>query len=362
MSAVELKKISKRYGNFNAVNSVDLVVNSAEFLTLLGPSGCGKTTTLRLIAGFAKPTIGSVVIGGVDVTNIPPHLREVGLVFQDYALFPHMNVGENVEFGLKMRKTPKAERTERVGKALELVQLGGHEEKSPNQLSGGQQQRVALARALVIRPKILLLDEPFGALDKQLRDHMRVELRVLQQQLGISTIFVTHDQEEAMAMSDRICVMESGVIRQIGQPNDIYERPHNRFVADFMGRSNLLDGRIRQSKNGEILVDAAGLLLHSQHKDLHDSDDVVVMIRPERISLKRISESVKSDNASEVAGKVNRAVYLGPLMHYEISTSSGATLLVTSQIDSDFADHHFTAGQEVSVVIPCDAVYVIGGK
>ncbi|MDP6734015.1 MAG: ABC transporter ATP-binding protein [Gammaproteobacteria bacterium] len=362
MSAVELKKISKRYGNFNAVNSVDLVVNSAEFLTLLGPSGCGKTTTLRLIAGFAKPTIGSVVIGGVDVTNIPPHLREVGLVFQDYALFPHMSVGENVEFGLKMRKTPKAERAERVGKALELVQLGGHEEKFPNQLSGGQQQRVALARALVIRPKILLLDEPFGALDKQLRDHMRVELRVLQQQLGISTIFVTHDQEEAMAMSDRICVMESGVIRQIGQPNDIYERPRNRFVADFMGRSNLLDGRIRQSMNGEILVDANGLLLHSQHKDLHGSDDVVIMIRPERISLKRTSGSVKTDNASEVAGKVNSAVYLGSLMHYEISTSSGTTLLITSQIDSDFAHHHFAPGQEVSVVIPRDAVYVIGGE
>ena len=186
MSTVELRNVSKSYGDFDAVKSVDLVVESAEFLTLLGPSGCGKTTTLRLIAGFVKPTVGSIVVGDMDVTKVPPHLREVGLVFQNYALFPHMSVGENVDFGLKMRKIPKAERVERVEEALELVQLGGHQERFPNQLSGGQQQRVALARALVIRPKVLLLDEPFGALDKQLRDHMRVELRDLQQKLGIS--------------------------------------------------------------------------------------------------------------------------------------------------------------------------------
>ena len=359
MSTVELQNISKRYGDFDAVKSVDLVVDSAEFITLLGPSGCGKTTTLRLIAGFVRPTIGSIIIGGVEVTSIPPHLREVGLVFQNYALFPHMSVGENVEFGLKMRKTQKTERTTRVGEALELVRLSGHQERLPNQLSGGQQQRVALARALVIRPKVLLLDEPFGALDKQLRDHMRVELRVLQQQLGISTIFVTHDQDEAMAMSDRICVMESGVIRQVGKPSDIYERPRNRFVADFMGRSNLLDGRVDGTENGELVVDINGLRIRSQHKHLEDSTDVVVLVRPERIYLEKTRGVQGNSSVTEVLGTVKSAVYLGSLMHYEVSTFVGVMLLITSQIDSDFAHHHFSPGEEVLVVIPKDAVYII---
>ena len=362
MSTVALNSISKRYGEFDAVKSVNLVVDSAEFLTLLGPSGCGKTTTLRLIAGFVKPTSGSIVVGDVDVTSIPPHLREVGLVFQNYALFPHMSVGENVEFGLKMRKVEKGERKTRVGEALELVRLSGHEDRLPSQLSGGQQQRVALARALVIRPKVLLLDEPFGALDKQLRDHMRVELRVLQQQLGISTVFVTHDQEEAMAMSDRICVMESGLIRQVGKPSDIYEKPRNRFVADFMGRSNLLEGHRQPSNNGNIVIDVDGLILQSQQIDREAVDSVIVLVRPERISLEDSDKQPNRHNATEIDGKVVSAVYLGSLMHYEVTTSVGVNLLVTSQIDSDFAHHHFSPGQPVNVVIPSDAVYVIDSE
>ena len=210
MSSVELKSIVKKYGEVTAVASIDLSVESGEFVTLLGPSGCGKTTTLRMVAGFIRPTSGTLSIGDVDMTGVPPHQRTVGLVFQNYALFPHMTVRKNVEFGLKMQKVLTSERGPRVQEALELVQLEALGERMPGELSGGQQQRVALARALVIRPDVLLLDEPFGALDKQLRDHMRVELRELQQKLKISTLFVTHDQDEALSMSDRIVVMSEG--------------------------------------------------------------------------------------------------------------------------------------------------------
>jgi spermidine/putrescine ABC transporter ATP-binding subunit len=353
MSAVELRGVSKLYGDVRAVDSVDLKIESGEFVTLLGPSGCGKTTTLRIVAGFVRPNAGTVVVGGADITMTPPHRRQVGLVFQNYALFPHMTVGENVEFGLKMRKVDPSERRTRVAEALDLVRLGGYEARYPNQLSGGQQQRVALARALVVRPDVLLLDEPFGALDKQLRDHMRVELRVLQQKLAISTIFVTHDQEEAMAMSDRICVMESGVMRQIGTPSDIYERPCNRFVADFMGRSNLLDARIEGADGEDVIVDAGGVRLRAV-RPVSAMDEVLVMIRPERILLSR-----PDDGDGVLRGRIASAIYLGSLMHYEVAMSNGASIQVTSQIDSDFARQHFSAGEEVSVVVPREAVYIL---
>jgi len=239
MSNIQLNNLTKKYGSFNAVDSINLSIKNGEFVTLLGPSGCGKTTTLRMVAGFIKPTSGDLIIGGSNMVGVPPHNRKVGLVFQNYALFPHMSVRKNVAFGLKMQKMQQSLIAEKVNKILETVQLQELSERMPSELSGGQQQRVALARALVIEPEVLLLDEPFGALDKNLRDHMRIELRDLQRKLNISTIFVTHDQDEALSMSDRIVVMEKGKICQIGSPNEIYENPASVFVAGFLGLSNI---------------------------------------------------------------------------------------------------------------------------
>ncbi len=355
MSVVELRNVSKAYGDFRAVDDVDLVVSASEFVTLLGPSGCGKTTTLRMIAGFVLPSSGSIVLGGRDVTNIPPHKREVGLVFQNYALFPHMSVAKNVEFGLKMRGIAESERVARVRDALQLVQLGDLGDRFPRQLSGGQQQRVALARALVIRPKVLLLDEPFGALDKQLRDHMRTELRALQQKLEICTIFVTHDQDEAMSMSDRICVMARGKVQQIGLPGEIYERPNSRFVADFMGRSNLIRARIVGSADdGATLIEAGELRLTSRNRDVCGSAELTAMIRPEHITLRPAGTSNESFRA-----QVRSVTYLGPVVHYEVQFPKGQSVIVTMQNDLSGQNISFEQNQAVDVVIPPNAVYLL---
>ncbi|WP_119421345.1 ABC transporter ATP-binding protein [Desertibaculum subflavum] len=242
-ASIRLDAVSKSYdGRVMAVDDVTLDIQPGEFFSLLGPSGCGKTTTLRMIAGFESVDRGRVVVGGTDITDVPVHKRDMGMVFQSYALFPHRTVAENVAFGLRMRALPKAEITERVKAALALVELTGYEDRRPGQLSGGQQQRVALARATVIRPPVLLCDEPLGALDRKLRQQMQFELKQLQKQLGVTLVFVTHDQEEALAMSDRIAVMNAGRIEQIGTPAEIYERPKTRFVADFIGEINLFDG------------------------------------------------------------------------------------------------------------------------
>jgi putative spermidine/putrescine transport system ATP-binding protein len=238
---IHLRGLTKRYGDFAAVDGVDLDVAQGEFFTLLGPSGSGKTTTLRLIAGFAVPDAGTIELRGTDVTQLPPYARDVNTVFQDYALFPHMTIGDNVEYGLKIAKVDKAERKRRATEALELVRLPSYEDRKPSQLSGGQRQRVALARAIVNRPKVLLLDEPLGALDLKLRQEMQVELKRIQGDVGITFVYVTHDQEEALTMSDRLAVFNAGKIEQIGAPAEVYERPANRFVAGFVGVSNLLE-------------------------------------------------------------------------------------------------------------------------
>jgi putative spermidine/putrescine transport system ATP-binding protein len=355
MSVVELSNVSKAYGDFRAVDDVDLVVRASEFVTLLGPSGCGKTTTLRMIAGFVLPSSGSIVLGGRDVTNIPPHRREVGLVFQNYALFPHMSVAKNVEFGLKMRGIAETERVARVRDALALVQLGDLGDRFPRQLSGGQQQRVALARALVIRPKVLLLDEPFGALDKQLRDHMRTELRALQQKLEISTIFVTHDQDEAMSMSDRICVMAKGKIQQVGVPGEIYERPNSRFVADFMGRSNLIKARIVGcADNGATVIEAGELRLTIRNQSVSGSPELIAMIRPEHITLRPAGTNNESFRA-----QVRSVMYLGPVVHYEVQFPKGQSVIVTMQNDLSGQNISFEQNQAVDVIIPPNAVYLL---
>src|SRR4051812_40318368 len=292
-----------------AVDGIDLEIRDGEFFSMLGPSGSGKTTTLRLIAGFELPTEGRVYLHGVDVTTKPPFERDVNTVFQDYALFPHMSVGDNVAYGLLVRKVPKAERSRRVGEALEMVRLTGYDRRKPGQLSGGQRQRVALARALVNRPGVLLLDEPLGALDLKLREEMQIELKAIQQQVGITFIYVTHDQEEALTMSDRLAVFNHGRIEQVGAPADVYERPATAFVAGFVGTSNLLRGEVARA-----IVGKTGTFT----------------VRPEKIRLAEPGDAVDTDEATAL-GRIRSVVYLGPDTRYVVSLDAGAELVVTQQ-------------------------------
>jgi putative spermidine/putrescine transport system ATP-binding protein len=308
-AAVQLEGVEKRYGEVVAVAGVDLDVRDGEFFSMLGPSGSGKTTTLRMIAGFESPTAGRILLHGRDVTNVPPFDRDVNTVFQDYALFPHMTVGDNVAYGLMVRKVPKAERQTRVADAMRMVRLEGYEGRRPAQLSGGQRQRVALARALVNRPRVLLLDEPLGALDLKLREEMQIELKAIQQQVGITFIYVTHDQEEALTMSDRLAVFNAGRIEQLGSPAEVYERPATRFVAGFVGTSNLLTGDVAQAVLGR---------------------PGTYTIRPEKIQLRETDEAVDADETA-AAGVVQDVVYVGPDTRYIVALDAGARLTVTQQ-------------------------------
>jgi putative spermidine/putrescine transport system ATP-binding protein len=310
--ALRLAGIEKRYGATVAVAGIDLEVRDGEFLTLLGPSGCGKTTTLGLIAGFFPPSAGEIYLKGRAVAGLPPFKRDIGVVFQDYALFPHMTAGENVAFGLRMRGLPKEEIGGRVREALALVQLSGLEERRPLELSGGQRQRVALARALVIRPTVLLLDEPLSNLDLKLREEMRVEIAGLQRRLGITTVFVTHDQGEALVMSDRIAVMNAGRIEQVGTPSDVYERPATRFVAQFIGRMNFFQ------RDGKTLA-----------------------IRPERANL--VAEKPRAGFA--VQGTVRHVLYLGATLEYHLELENGERGLV--EAPNQGGAPKFQAGERV---------------
>jgi putative spermidine/putrescine transport system ATP-binding protein len=292
-----------------AVDGIDLEIRDGEFFSMLGPSGSGKTTTLRMIAGFERPTSGRVLLHGHDVTNLAPFDRDVNTVFQDYALFPHMTVGQNVAYGLMVRKVPRAERETRVADALRMVRLEGFERRRPSQLSGGQRQRVALARALVNRPRVLLLDEPLGALDLKLREEMQIELKAIQQAVGITFIYVTHDQEEALTMSDRLAVFNRGRIEQVGTPADVYERPATRFVAGFVGTSNLLTGA-----SAEAIVGQAGTFT----------------VRPEKIHLADPASVPGPDEAS-ASGTIRDVVYLGPDTRYIVALDAGGELVVTQQ-------------------------------
>jgi putative spermidine/putrescine transport system ATP-binding protein len=311
---LRLERLEKRYGAMAAVDRLDLDVAAGEFIALLGPSGCGKTTTLRMTAGLIPVTTGKITIGGRDVTRLPPYARDLGLVFQNYALFPHMRVAQNIAFGLEMRGISKDQIKTRVEAALRLVHLDRHGDRYPRQLSGGQQQRVALARALVIEPSILLLDEPLSNLDAKLRDAMRVEIREIQQKLGITTLFVTHDQTEALAMCDRIAVMREGRIVQLGTPFDIYERPADPFVADFVGRSNKLHGRILGKD--AIAVGPLNLVGATPQGSAQD-EDVTVMIRPHRIQLAEAAPP-PSAGLNRAAGRVRRTTYVGDLVVYDV--------------------------------------------
>ena len=331
MARLELDRLSKRYGEFIALRDVTLDVVEGEFLVLLGPSGCGKTTTLRMIAGFIEPSGGAVRIGGQDITAQPPWKRNTGLVFQSYALFPHLTVNQNVGFGLEMRKIPQAEIGERTAEALRLVRLDHLGERLPRQLSGGQQQRVALARALVFRPDVLLLDEPLSNLDAKLRHEVRVEIRELQRQLGLTTVMVTHDQEEALTMADRLVVMSEGSVRQVGSQRDLYERPADRFVAGFVGRSTFLDGQVRDTG---LFHTEGGL---SFRCDGAANGNATLALRPERISIAAVPIQ-GMDNCVE--GTVEFVSYLGAQIdiHVRISPQERLVAQIANRA-GDFTPH-----------------------
>jgi putative spermidine/putrescine transport system ATP-binding protein len=322
---VRLHGVSKRYGDITAVDAVDLEIGHGEFFTLLGPSGSGKTTTLRMIAGFEHPDTGSIELAGLDVSGRPPFDRDVNTVFQDYALFPHMTVGDNVAYGLRVKRVGKRERRRRVAEALELVRLVGFDRRKPGQLSGGQRQRIALARAIVNNPRVLLLDEPLGALDLKLRQQLQIELKQLQQRLGMTFVYVTHDQEEALTMSDRIAVFNGGRIEQVGRPAEMYEHPATEFVAGFIGTSNVLD------RGGRRLT-----------------------VRPEKIRLLR-------DDADEgEPGAIEAAVYLGPVTRFVVALDGGGELSVIQQnLETSSRDVHEMEGKRVRLAWRPDAEFVI---
>ena len=311
MSHVNLSKVVKRFGDFTALHELDLDIKEGEFLTLLGPSGCGKTTTLRLIAGFIQPTQGTIMLGEEDVTQVAPQHREIGMVFQDYALFPHMTIAENIGFGLKERKYPKADIAARVGELLDLIHLPEVGDRYPAEVSGGQQQRIAVARAVAYPPKVLLMDEPLGALDLKLRETMQVELRRIQQELKITTVYVTHDQTEAMNMSDRIVVMNTGRIEQIGSAEGIYNSPETRFVADFVGQINLLDGEVTGTDGDHILVRTADTDIRVIQKNGAPIGPTCVGVRPEQLQL--VSSDSAPPDFNVLQGKLVGRTFAGNL-------------------------------------------------
>ena len=316
---VRLERVRKSFGAVTAVDNVTVDIPRGSIFSLLGPSGCGKTTTLRLIAGFEQPDAGDVYIRDACVTSIPPYRRDFSMVFQSYALFPHLTVAENVAFGLRMRRVPRHERTAAVRNALELVKLEALGDRYPRQLSGGQQQRVALARAIVVKPAVLLLDEPLGALDKLLREEMQVELRSLQQRLGITAVFVTHDQEEALTLSDYVAVMRNGIIEQIGAPREIYERPRNEFVAGFLGASNFIDGVVVASDSDVIVVDTPAGRVFATASSIGPGTRVRIAIRPERVRIQRSTDS-------GIPVRIRDIVYRGPITHLYMDSAAGPML------------------------------------
>ena len=339
-SAVIFSKVSRHFGDVRAVDLVDLNIRGGEFFSLLGPSGSGKTTCLRLIAGFDRPTFGKILLYSQDVSNLPPYERDVNTVFQDYALFPHMNVGENIAYGLMIKKVPKEKREQRVNEMLDLVQLSGLAGRRPNQLSGGQRQRVALARALINNPKVLLLDEPLGALDLKLRQQMQVELKALQKRVGITFIFVTHDHEEALTMSDRIAVFNHGRIEQVGTPAEIYEHPATAFAAGFVGVSNLVRGELANRITGS---------------------ETTFSIRPEKIHLASLTEKAGADRIV-VDGRVRDIVYLGLYTRYLVELEGGGDLVVVEQnLKTTSMDVMTLKGQRVRLSWKKEHMRQIGG-
>tara|TARA_R110002124_G_scaffold62990_1_gene171955 strand:+ start:1129 stop:2187 length:1059 start_codon:yes stop_codon:yes gene_type:complete len=333
--AVRLSGVSKKFGDFTAVESLNLDVKPGEFLSMLGPSGSGKTTVLRMIAGFENVTSGSIHLSGLDVTQVPPHARQVNTVFQDYALFPHLTIAENVGYGLRVAGVGRAERATQVGVALEQVRLSAVADRLPHQLSGGQRQRIALARALILRPQVLLLDEPLGALDKQLREEMQIELKQIQREVGITFIFVTHDQEEALTLSDRVAVFNNGHVEQVGTAREVYEFPATEFVAKFLGLSNLIPAEL-------------------------SPDGVQSSVRPERVRL-LTAETAASAGAVSLVGTVSETVYTGPTTRFLVDTESGVRVIAERANDHHpSAESAFARGDRVRVEWTTDHASRIG--
>ena len=367
LAAIELVSVEKAFTGgghvVRAVERVDLRIAEGEFFSLLGPSGCGKTTTLRMIAGFEEPTSGQILLHGRDMVGVPPFRRDVNMVFQQYALFPHMDVFENVAFGLRRKKVAKDEIARRVAEALALVELEGREKRRPRQLSGGQQQRVALARALVNRPRALLLDEPLGALDLKLRQAMQLELKRIQREVGITFVYVTHDQEEALTMSDRLVVMNAGRIEQLGSPRELYEYPATRFVANFIGTSNILTGRLERKGDAwalaglgpdqRVIVTDAGQAAHGEEVDL--------AVRPEKMVLRAEHDPPPPDRCA-LRATVTEVVYLGTSTQYRTVTDGGAAVAVYRQNASAIPGAEVLTGQVGWLEWPPEHTYVLGAS
>ncbi len=351
-TAVELVNVIKRFGDVVAVNNVNLKINDGEFFSLLGPSGCGKTTSLRMIAGLETVTEGDVLLHGKTMKEMPPFKRSVNTVFQNYALFPHLTVERNIAFGLEMKKVPKEEIESRVKEALEMVRMPEYSKRKPSQLSGGQQQRIALARALVNRPEVLLLDEPLGALDLKLRKVMQLELKQLQEQVGITFIYVTHDQEEALTMSDRIAVMNEGKVLQVGSPEEIYSHPTTRFVADFIGETNFLEGTVEKIDADSATVKLLGQETVKGHRDikLEKGDAVGVVVRPEKITL---------GNKGFVKGVVEERIYIGTDTRFIIKMPNQTPITVREQNLESKANSRYKRGDEVSLSWDPDQALVL---
>jgi spermidine/putrescine transport system ATP-binding protein len=344
-----------------AVKRTDMEIAQGEFFSLLGPSGCGKTTTMRMIAGFEEPTAGKVFLDGRDVTGISPNRRDINMVFQSYALFPHLNVFQNVAFGLERKKVSRDEIRRRVGEILEIVSLSGMDKRAPREMSGGQQQRVALARALVNRPRALLLDEPLGALDLKLRQQMQVELKRIQRDVGITFVYVTHDQGEALTMSDRIAVMNAGVIEQLGSPREIYEKPASRFVAGFIGTSNIVDGHVERIEAGLALLSYStqDRVVCPVTGGVRRGDRLEVSVRPEKIDLHRGVPPVTATGGSVLSGIVNEVVYHGTSTNYTVATAAGADFTVFDQNAAN-ADGLADRGDRVYLTWAPQHSYMIG--
>jgi spermidine/putrescine transport system ATP-binding protein len=352
--AVELAGVTKRFGEFVAVDDLSLDIYEGEFFSLLGPSGCGKTTTLRMIAGFEEPTEGGISVAGDPVRGVPPYRRPVNTVFQSYAIFPHLNVFDNVAFGLRRAGAGKDEIRRRVTEACEMVQLSGFEKRRPNMLSGGQQQRVALARALINRPKVLLLDEPLGALDLKLRKELQLELRTLQHEVGITFVYVTHDQEEALTMSDRIAVMDSGVVRQVADPTTLYEFPHDRFVANFIGQTNMFSGEVEAVEGDRVTLRTPdGEKIEAKGQGAVEvGSEAHVTVRPEKIRF-------GSDGDNVLSARIEQVVYLGVSTQYIAESPGGGRIVLYQQNARDTAGPG--EGEQVSVAWNAANCLVLGG-
>lgn len=357
---ISIRDVGKTFGSFQAIENISMDIREGEFFSLLGASGCGKTTLLRMLAGFESVSKGEILIDGQPMSDVPPHERPVNMVFQNYAIFPHLNVAQNIGYGLRKLKLPRAKQNEMIDEMLDLVQLTGYGTRKAHELSGGQRQRIALARALILRPKVLLLDEPLGALDKQLREQMQMELRRLQRSIGITFVFVTHDQEEALTLSDRIAVMAGGEVLQVDTPATLYERPRTRDVASFIGNMNFLDARVTGRVNGNAQLDVQGIgPLHvpTQGTTLTEGDTVCVAIRPEKLTL---HDSAPTGSQQTLQGAIELTTYLGERSHFHVRVPGcEATIAISSQNSQMYQPKDNAEGRPVWMTWPDDALIVL---